>query len=63
MIDVVELEFVLGSIRYMLAAAGVCDGAVAGGLDHNAALAQILADGTYKAINDKYFDFDVSGSQ
>ena len=29
----------------------------------NAALAQILADGTYKAINDKYFDFDVYGSQ
>jgi lysine-arginine-ornithine-binding protein len=27
----------------------------------NAALAQILADGTYKAINDKYFDFDVYG--
>jgi lysine-arginine-ornithine-binding protein len=29
----------------------------------NAALEQILADGTYKAINDTYFDFDVYGSQ
>ncbi len=28
----------------------------------NAALAQILADGTYKAINDKYFPYDVYGS-
>jgi lysine-arginine-ornithine-binding protein len=28
----------------------------------NAALAQILADGTYKAINDKYFDFNVYGN-
>jgi lysine-arginine-ornithine-binding protein len=27
----------------------------------NKALAQILADGTYKKINDKYFDFDVYG--
>ena len=27
----------------------------------NAALAQILADGTYKTINDKYFDFNVYG--
>lgn len=27
----------------------------------NAALAQILADGTYKEINDKYFDFNVYG--
>jgi ABC-type amino acid transport substrate-binding protein len=25
----------------------------------NAALAEILADGTYKAINDKYFPFSV----
>jgi polar amino acid transport system substrate-binding protein len=25
----------------------------------NAALAEIRADGTYKAINDKYFDIDV----
>ena len=27
----------------------------------NAALAQILADGTYKAINDKYFNYNVYG--
>ena len=27
----------------------------------NAAIAAIRADGTYKAINDKYFDFDVYG--
>jgi lysine-arginine-ornithine-binding protein len=29
----------------------------------NAAIAKIRADGTYKAINDKYFDFDVYGSE
>ena len=29
----------------------------------NAAIAQILADGSYKAINDKYFDFNVYGSE
>jgi polar amino acid transport system substrate-binding protein len=28
----------------------------------NAALQEILADGTYKAINDKYFDFNAYGS-
>jgi polar amino acid transport system substrate-binding protein len=28
----------------------------------NAALQEILADGTYKEINDKYFDFDAYGS-
>ena len=28
----------------------------------NKALAEILADGTYKTINDKHFDFDVYGS-
>jgi polar amino acid transport system substrate-binding protein len=28
----------------------------------NKALAEIIADGTYKAINDKYFAFDVYGS-
>jgi polar amino acid transport system substrate-binding protein len=28
----------------------------------NKALADIIADGTYKKINDKYFDFDVYGS-
>jgi polar amino acid transport system substrate-binding protein len=28
----------------------------------NKALAEIIADGTYKAINDKHFDFDVYGS-
>jgi ABC-type amino acid transport substrate-binding protein len=27
----------------------------------NAALKQILSDGTYKKINDKYFEFDVYG--
>jgi len=27
----------------------------------NAALKQIISDGTYKKINDKYFDFDVYG--
>jgi ABC-type amino acid transport substrate-binding protein len=27
-----------------------------------AALQQILADGTYKEINDRYFDFDAYGS-
>jgi polar amino acid transport system substrate-binding protein len=28
----------------------------------NKALAEIIADGTYKTINDKYFAFDVYGS-
>lgn len=28
----------------------------------NKALAEIIADGTYKTINDKYFSFDVYGS-
>jgi ABC-type amino acid transport substrate-binding protein len=27
----------------------------------NAAIAKIREDGTYKQINDKYFDFDVYG--
>ena len=29
----------------------------------NAALAAMRADGTYKEINDKYFDFDVYGAE
>ena len=28
----------------------------------NKALAEMLADGTYKSLNDQYFDFDVYGS-
>ena len=28
----------------------------------NKAIAEIIADGTYKTINDKYFAFDVYGS-
>ena len=28
----------------------------------NKAIAEIIADGTYKKINDKYFSFDVYGS-